>query len=173
MSRLDTCVKAIVIALLCVGAIDAKPAVPQSDVSSALHDYVARADDSFAWTVRERGKLGTGTYAELILTSQTWHDIVWKHQLYVYCPKKVKDASQALLLIDGGSWKDSLADKVKDGKKDSLPDRALIFAALADTVGAPVAILRQVPRQPMFDGRKEDQIIALTFSKFIETGDSD
>ena len=89
MSRLDTRAKAIVLALLCAGAIEAKPAAtPSPDVSPALHDYVARPDDSFAWTVRQRGKLGSGTYAELILTSQTWHDIVWKHQLYIYCPKK-------------------------------------------------------------------------------------
>lgn len=173
MSRLNIRAKTILLALLCAGVTEAKPAVPPADVSSALHDYVARPDDSFAWTVRQRGKLGAGTYAELILTSQTWRDIIWKHQLYIYRPAKVKDASQTLLLIDGGSWKDSLADKLTGANQESLPERAQIFAALADVVQAPVAILRQVPRQPMFDGRKEDQIIALTFSKYIETADPD
>lgn len=174
MPRFNIRAKSILLALLCASVIDAKPAAtPSPDASPALHDYIARPDDSFAWTVRQRGKLGSGTYAELILTSQTWHDIVWKHQLYIYRPKTVKDASQALLLIDGGSWKDKLAEKPNGKKDESLPEKALVFAALADMVGAPVAILKQVPRQPMFDGRKEDQIIALTFSKFIETGDSD
>jgi PhoPQ-activated pathogenicity-related protein len=175
MSRLDAFARSIIILLgcMCVGVLEAKPAAPSSAASSALHDYVSRPDDSFAWNVRQRGKLGAGTYAELILTSQTWHDIVWKHQLFIYRPQKVKNEAQALLLIDGGSWKDSLADKASDAKQEALPERALVFAALADAVGAPVAILRQVPRQPMFDGRKEDQIIALTFSKYIETGDPD
>ena len=143
------------------------------DAASALHDYLVRPDESFAWSVLQRGKLGSGTYAELILTSQTWHDIVWKHQLFIYHPKKVKDGSQMMLLIDGGSWKDSLADKPDDAKPEELPERAQIFATLADIVQTPVAILRQVPEQPLFDGRKEDQIIAYTFSKYIETGDSD
>jgi PhoPQ-activated pathogenicity-related protein len=175
MPLLNRCIRSTVLVLscLCVEVIAAKPAAPRADGSSALHSYVSRADDTFAWTVRQRGKLGSGTFAELILTSQTWHDIVWKHQLYVYCPAKVKDASQAMLLIDGGSWKDSLADKPNGDNQESLPDKARVFAALADSVQSPVAILRQVPRQPMFDGRKEDQIIALTFSKYIETGDPD
>lgn len=60
-----------------------------------------------------------------------------------------------------------------NGKQETLPERVRVFALLADMVQAPVAILRQVPRQPMFEGRKEDQIIALTFSKYIETGQSD
>ena len=38
--------------------------------------------------VRQRGKQGAGDFAELILTSQTWHDIVWKHQLFLYRPAK-------------------------------------------------------------------------------------
>ncbi len=173
MSQLKAAAKSIVLLLLCTGTIEAKPAAVAPNDSLALHDYVTRPDDSFAWTVRQRGKLGTGEYAELILTSQTWHDIVWKHQLYVYRPAHVRDASQAMLLIDGGSWKDELADKANDAEKESLPDKAQVFAALADIAQTPVAILRQVPRQPMFDGRKEDQIIALTFSKYIETGDPD
>ena len=44
---------------------------------------------------------------------------------------------------------------------------------LADMMQTPIAVLRQVPQQPIFDGRKEDQIIALTFSKFFDTGETD
>jgi PhoPQ-activated pathogenicity-related protein len=148
----------------------AKPAA-QSDPSTALRDYVSRPDDSYAWKERRRGPLGSGRFAELILTSQTWRGIVWKHQLFVYHPAKVRDGAQALLLIDGGSWSDKL--EAPPSGEESLPDKAQVFAALADMIETPVAIVRQVPQQPMFDGRKEDQIIALTFAKYLETKDLD
>jgi PhoPQ-activated pathogenicity-related protein len=37
----------------------------------------------------------------------------------------------------------------------------------------PVAILLHVPQQPLFDGKKEDEIIALTFREFLKTGEPD
>jgi PhoPQ-activated pathogenicity-related protein len=154
------------------------PAVAQAPValpeaSTALQDYIKRPDASYAWHVRQRGKQGPGDYAELILTSQTWHDVVWKHQLFVYRPAKVKQASQALLLIDGGSWSDSLDSPIENGKPSPLPEKVQLLTMLADMMQTPIAVIRQVPEQPIFDGKKEDQIIALTFAKYFETGESD
>ena len=66
-----------------------------------LADYVAKVDDSYKWTKRQSGKFGDGEYAELTLTSQTWKNIVWKHQLFVYKPAKVSD-SEAGAIVDRG-----------------------------------------------------------------------
>jgi PhoPQ-activated pathogenicity-related protein len=161
----------LVLAIAPVAA--AKPNVTLPDASSSLSDYVKQPDSSYAWHVRERGKVGTGEYAELILTSQTWHDIVWKHQLFIYRPAKIRDSAQALLLIDGGSWSDSLENPPDASKPVQLPGQVRIITMLADMLQSPIAVVRQVPNQPIFDGRKEDQIIALTFSKFFETGQTD
>jgi PhoPQ-activated pathogenicity-related protein len=143
------------------------------DASSALRDYIKRPDPSYAWHVRQRGRQGTGEYAELILTSQAWRDVVWKHQLFVYRPAKVKNAGQALLLIDGGSWSDDLDTPAENGRPTPLPEKAQLLMVLADLMQTPIAVIRQVPEQPMFDGKKEDQIIALTFAKYFETGEND
>jgi PhoPQ-activated pathogenicity-related protein len=151
----------------------AKTPTPLPDASSALEEYVQRPDASYAWQVRQRGKQGAGEYAELILTSQTWRDIVWRHQLFVYRPAKLKDSKQALLLIDGGSWSDKLAEPPQEATPAPLPDKVRLITMLADMMQTPIAVVRQVPQQPIFDGRKEDQIIALTFSKYFETGDAD
>jgi PhoPQ-activated pathogenicity-related protein len=163
--------------LFCTGllvlAAEAKPRAALPDASSALADYVQRPDDSYTWRVRQRGKQGAGDFAELILTSQTWHDIVWKHQLFIYRPANIKNAKQALLLIDGGSWSDSLEAEPDKSKPQPLPEKVLVITMLADMMQMPIAVLRQVPQQPIFDGRKEDQIIALTFSKFFDTGETD
>ena len=44
----------------------------------------------------------------------------------------------------------------------------IVIIALAVT---PVAILMHVPQQPLFDGKKEDEIISLTFREFLKSGD--
>lgn len=149
----------------------AKPPEQPLEASNVLREYVNRPDSSFGWKVRRRGTVGTANYAELILTSQVWRDIVWKHQLFVFLPADVQQSSQALLLIDGGSWSDKLEADVSPA--EPLPEKVRLFATLADVLHAPVAVVRQIPEQPILDGRKEDQIIAFTLDKYLQTGESD
>jgi PhoPQ-activated pathogenicity-related protein len=54
----------------------------------------------------------------------------------------------------------------------ALPREALLFARLAEAIGSPVGVLRQVPFAPLFD-RKDDALIAYTFDRYLETGESD
>ncbi len=77
-----------------------------------LKAYVAKEDKSYHWTKRREGKLGKGTFVELTLTSQTWKNIVWKHQLFIYRPSQLKNAAQGLLLIGGSSWRPELEQPV-------------------------------------------------------------
>ncbi len=139
--------------------------------SEALKQYVEKPDPSYHWTKRREGTLGKGTYVELTLTSQTWRDIVWKHQLFIYKPSQLKkDASEAILYIDGGSWRDSLAQPPKPGE-EKLPSAAFLIASAAESAEVPVAVLLQVPEEPIFNGLREDGIISYTFVKFLETSD--
>lgn len=142
--------------------------------SEALADYVTAPDDSFHWQKRREGKLGAGTYVELILTSQTWRGIVWKHQLFIYRPATIAKGSDAILVIAGGKWKPSLETPLAaNAKPEELPQEAQIVASLAEILQAPAAVLRHVPQEPIFDGKVEDQIISYTFQKYIETGERD
>src|SRR5262245_49511515 len=70
---------------------------------SPLHAYVAKPDASYRWVQRREGTLLGVSYSELILTSQTWKDITWRHQLFVIKPPELK-SSQCLLMISGGRW---------------------------------------------------------------------
>jgi PhoPQ-activated pathogenicity-related protein len=148
-------------------------AVPAARVvpSPALAEYIAQPDATYRWQKRREGKLNQGTYTELILASQTWRDIVWKHQLFIYRPSVVESTSQALLLIAGGRWRDAL-ETPPDPASDKLPGEAHVVAVVAEMMRAPVAVLLQVPEQPLFGGMVEDEIISHTFAEYMKTGDA-
>jgi len=128
-----------------------------------LAEYLARPDASFAWELRQKMDAETATVYDLRLTSQTWHDLKWQHNLLLFVPKGVPTSDTALLLIDGGS----------NTKLDAKPsiDSLLYGSMLAAKVGAPCAVLKQVPNQPLFGNLKEDALIADTFRRYFETKD--
>ncbi|MCE9607775.1 MAG: PhoPQ-activated pathogenicity-related family protein [Planctomycetia bacterium] len=144
------------------------PAAPAVDTT--LADYVRQPDDHYRWSVRRRGSQGTGRFAELILSSQRWHGDLWRHQLFVYRPKQVLDPTRAILVIGGGSWSDELAKPAAGDEK--LSGEFLLLTNVADRLGIVVALVKQVPHQPIFDELYEDGAISYTFRQFITTGDA-
>lgn len=164
---MNQCLAAYVLAVI-VMLVGTLPAAAQV-TEGPLHDYVAKPDASYGWTVRQKTTLGNVEVVELILTSQTWRDIAWKHRMLLFKPPKVS-SSRGLMLISGGSWKDAY-DHPPEKAGAGLPKEAFLMAGIARRVKAPVVLLEQVPFQPLFDGMVEDQIISYTFEKFLETGD--
>jgi PhoPQ-activated pathogenicity-related protein len=158
--------------LLVVSApsLQAKETPAPAKPSPALEQYIAKPDATYQWKKRREGKLGNGQFVELTLTSQTWRDIAWKHQLFIYRPSAIDGGSQALLLIAGGKWKPELEQTPAD-VDGNLPGEAHIVAALAESLRSPVAVLMQVPEQPLFGGMVEDEIISHTFAQFMKTND--
>jgi PhoPQ-activated pathogenicity-related protein len=139
--------------------------------SRPLVEYVKKPDASYHWTKVAEGTVGQAKFVELLLTSQTWKNIVWKHQLFVIKPNNVDPATrQAILMITGGSWNSELEQA---GRKPDVPREAQVLALVATQLRAPVAVLKDVPFQPIFDGKTEDEIIAYTFDKYLQTGSAD
>jgi len=46
-----------------------------------------------------------------------------------------------------------------------------MLKTLAERAGAVAAVITKIPNQPLYDGRKEDALIAYTFDQFLKTGD--
>ena len=132
------------------------PAAGRAD----LDEYVKRDDSAFAWKKVDNHDTPLGKVTSLELTSQVWQGITWKHGLRIYEPKKTTYDDAALLFITGGST----------GSKPG-PDMDMMAFTLARLTGARVALLSQVPNQPLLDGKKEDALIAETFIRYLETGD--
>ena len=121
-----------------------------------LDAYTGRPDASFSWKFKGTSATPLGSIHELSLRSQTWQEIPWDHQLAIFQPRDVAPQSTMLLLVTGG--------KMGLGTQ-------LIGLELARKCQAPVAILFDIPNQPLLGGKKEDALIAETFVRYLNTGD--
>ena len=139
--------------------------------NTVLDEYIARPDPSYRYNLVQSQNDGGASAFLLRMTSQTWlteQEVdrpEWEHFLYIYCPDEVKH-STGLLFIGGGA---------NDGK---LPRLSKEYLDIAKTTGSVVTELRMVPNQPLvFKGdsygpRKEDEILAFGWKKYMETRDS-
>jgi len=93
---------------------------------------------------------------DLPFRSQVWRGLPWDHTLRVYVPARLDYPETMLLFITGES------PAAADGS---------LGAALAGRLRAPTAILFNVPNQPLFDDKWEDELIAHTFVQYLESGD--
>ena len=138
----------------------------QTTPETALDNYIHNADNTYAWTEKESFSENGLNVDNILLTSQTWRDIVWKHQLTVITPDK-KSHDGALLFITGGSVKNGEPNWNSKTNDELL--RGLMRLAYENE--ATVAIIRQVPNQPLFDNLKEDGLISFTFHQFKKDQD--
>ena len=96
-----------------------------------------------------------GTMVEIEFCSQKWHNTLWSHKVLLLVPKGAEKIRTAILYVTG------------DGPfKGDYVDLNLLSAA----TGMPVAMLFNIPNQPLWD-MKEDDLIAHTFGKYLETKD--
>jgi PhoPQ-activated pathogenicity-related protein len=128
-----------------------------SPARAQLIDYVRRPDPAFRWQHLQTEKVERGEIYKLHFVSQAWEGIRWQHQLQVYEPKDLKYPDVVLLYVTGGHAS-------KYGVDQGL--------TMAEHAGMRVAILYQIPNQPLFGGRKEDALIAYTFVRYLHTGDA-
>ncbi|MDR2232794.1 MAG: PhoPQ-activated pathogenicity-related family protein, partial [Tannerella sp.] len=127
---------------------------------SALDNYIHNDDKSFRWEMVSESTDGKGTGYVVKMTSQTWHDIVWQHSMYIIEPAQLTNPESCTLYITGGAN--------GNGPRESDMQSAQLIANLS---GMYVAVLWQVPNQPLLGDFTEDGLITETFLKMLETGD--
>ena len=131
----------------------AAPALPERQ-ETALDRYIARAEPAYKWQDAPE-LVQSQNETDLRLTSQTWQGKPWTHRLQIFVPEKLTSPDAALINVSFGSG--------------TLPE-TFAGQALADATGTTVVNLFNVPNQPLYD-RTEDDLIAYTFAKYLETGD--
>ncbi len=132
---------------------------------NALVSYLNNGDKSYKWELKDTYESDEVTIYSLLLTSQTWQNIVWTHQLAIFVPKENK-YDGAMLFITGGSVKNGLPNWKKPDDKLNI-----FFNAMAVKNKATVAILSQVPNQPLYNGLTEDALISKTLHDFKNDND--
>lgn len=131
---------------------------------TALKNYIFNNDKTYNWEQKDSLTIGKTKLYHILLTSQQWHNITWRHQITVLVPSTVS-YQNAMLFITGGSNKDMQPNWTKaDGLWPPL-------AEIAEKNKAIVAILRQAPNQPLFDGLTEDGLISHTLHQFKKDHD--
>ena len=142
-----------------------------ADRQTALDVYVHTADSHYQYQLVEKKHHSDYTAYLIRMTSQEWrspaevNQSVWKHWLRIYIPDTVS-SSIGMLYILGGSTSD----------EHPKPDDKL--ASLATITQSVVSEVFNVPNEPLtfandpYGPRKEDEIIAYSWRKFLDTGDS-
>lgn len=122
-----------------------------------LFTYLDKPEPKFSWKLNSKSTTLFGTLHDLELVSQEWQGIVWSHHLQIYETTNSKPAATMLIWNTGG--------KPNTGS-------AAFGYELSRLVQAPVAILYDIPNQPLLDGKKEDALIAETFVRCLSSHDT-
>jgi len=123
-----------------------------------LDRYLMAPDASYKWSKEKvEGNFLTGTTHHLKLTSQTWQGHRWDHDLLLFVPPGAKPGKTVVLLNTGGN--------PSGGNR-------LLGLTIATRLKAPVAVLFQIPNQPLYN-RTEDALIAETFVRYLESDGKD
>jgi PhoPQ-activated pathogenicity-related protein len=122
--------------------------------ANALEKYVEGPDPTFAWTIDTQTANDNAAVTQIVMRSQTWRGNLWKHEVMIIRAQRMRHPEIALLFISGDN---------------RTPISTLQM--MADRAGAVVVELTRVPNQPLYDGRREDALLAYTFDQYLRTGD--
>lgn len=132
---------------------------------NALTSYLNNADTTYSWELQKSYNILDVEAYDLLLTSQQWREYTWKHQLTIFIPPDIQHEG-ALLWITGGSLQEGLPKWTSQNDVETWA-----YGIFAESSHAVVAILRQTPNQPLYDGLKEDALISYTLHNFQNDGD--
>ena len=140
---------------------------------TALDRYIAKPDSNYSYRHYHTQERAAYAVYFLEMTSQQWRSArevdrpVWTHEVALVIPRVGLDTTDtAILVIGGGHNGGALMTEINDA-----------VGAAALTTGAVLALVNQVPNQPLYFadeagvGRKEDEILAYSLDKALDTGD--
>ena len=157
---LKTTCQILAICLTTVVSSLAQSITPQT----ALKSYINNNDKTYRWELKDSSTLGSVKVYQLLLTSQKWRQYTWRHQLTVFVPQETK-YDGALLFITGGSNKEEQPNWTKSD------DLWAPLAIVANKNKGVVALIRQVPNQPLYGDLTEDALISYTLHQFKKDKD--
>lgn len=152
------------------------PAAAQASpmtIPTGLDNYIARPEPLYKWQKLKAAPTANGaapadvpdlltglaqgaSVTDLRVTSQEWQGRPWTHHVQVFRPAKLELPDTALIFVTYG---------------EGSAAETLFGQLVANATGATFIQLFDIPNQPLY-GKQEDDLIAYTFSKYLETGDA-
>jgi PhoPQ-activated pathogenicity-related protein len=163
-------------ALCLLATVTLTSSVGVADEETALDRYVAKRDASYGFFRYHSESEPLYTTYFVHLTSQTWRSstevdrTLWEHDLIITVPRSLAHKDTVILLVNGGH------NTPESQWPRGTEQQTWQLAVALQTV---VAMVRQVPNQPLFfaddagRSRSEDEILAYSFDKFLLTGDEE
>jgi len=127
-----------------------------AELRTPLDDYIARPEPAYKWEKIAQQTNGPVTTYDLRVISQQWQGTPWAHRVQIFRPAQLKFPNTAMVLASFGN---------------GTTGETFVGQAAANATGATVINVFNIPNQPLF-GQREDALIALTFGKYLETGDA-
>lgn len=109
------------------------------------------------WELINKREVQNATIYQLLMDSGVWVDTQWKHNLEIIVPKPQVNSDHIMLFVTG------------DRSQNEVDQREALD--LLPLVQLPIAILYDVPNQPLFENLREDALIARSFRLFLDSGD--
>lgn len=134
---------------------------PTGAIPPQIFEYMAREEPAFAWSKVSAKEGDDYKTTRIDFTSQVWQSIEWKHSMTLIEPSNLDDNDHVIIFVAGGS--------TGDGPRDG---DVAAGTTLARVARMRVAVLQNVPNQPLMGGKKEDDLITETWLKYLETGDA-
>jgi PhoPQ-activated pathogenicity-related protein len=147
--------------LLSPAIIGAQEKSPTTEVPPQIFEYMTREEPSFGWKkISSKAGEEVDTW-RIDFTSQKWQGFEWTHSLTLIEPKNLEDKDHVIIFVAGGS--------IGDGPRDGDVGAGTLLARVSKMR---VAVLQNVPNQPLMGGRKEDDLITESWLKYLESGDA-
>jgi PhoPQ-activated pathogenicity-related protein len=141
--------------------------------TTALDIYVAKPDPNYSYVHRATRNGAGYTVYVVTMTSQQWRSptevnrTLWEHEVRIAVPWIPHSGNRdtAILIVNGGSTKGEL-----NAEHDA------VLGLLAEVTGSVVAMVSQVPNQPLFfddeaEPKEGEALLAYGMDKYLETED--
>ncbi|MDR2848646.1 MAG: PhoPQ-activated pathogenicity-related family protein [Bacteroidales bacterium] len=149
--------------LFSIGVVFAQPV---NDPATALQRYLNKGDTSYGWKLRDSISYRNIKGYVFELTSQTWRDREWRHEMTIIIPNKIKSDGALLWVTGNGN------DENGHPKFRKITDAEnLAMAQIAISSGSITAVLHQVPNQPLFDNLDEGDLMPYSLQQYKDTKD--
>ncbi len=149
-----------------------QPLAPLTDPRTALEEYVRAPDEHYRFEIADVDREPLLTQYTIRMQSQAWNPgglvlnrPIWEHGIALFVPRSITTDTGLLYITGGSNDEDLIGD-----------DEAKLAARVALLTGSVVAVLFEVPNQPLqfadepFD-HSEDELVAYSWDKAMDTGD--